>query len=120
MEIGEDQLEQAEDTASVISSLHQQVSNRQKQSDNFTDVQENVGVTAVKFDPTITSGVTFLYSPSSNIPEQELLTADFKQENTRLFNDENEVYIDTSTVSIFIPKGILDLAQKRKVCLKSF
>ncbi|PIK56358.1 hypothetical protein BSL78_06732 [Apostichopus japonicus] len=112
MEIGEDQLEQAEDTASVISSLDQQVSNKQKQSDNFTDVQENVGVTAVKFDPTITSGVTFLYLPSSNIPKEELLTADFKQENTRLFIDENEVYINTSTASIFIPKGILDLAQK--------
>ncbi|XP_071830277.1 adhesion G-protein coupled receptor G7-like [Apostichopus japonicus] len=110
MEVNERSLEQTVGSSSVIVSLEQQISNVQKNPNNFTDVQHNVGVQAVKLDPDITKAVTFINLPPSNTTGRDAVNADLAEENTRLFNDKQEVRTDNSTTSIYVPSMILELA----------
>ncbi|PIK59214.1 hypothetical protein BSL78_03853 [Apostichopus japonicus] len=110
MEVNERSLEQTVGSSSVIVSLEQQISNVQKNPNNFTDVQHNVGVQAVKLDPDITKAVTFINLPPSNTTGRDALNADLAEENTRLFNNKQEVRTDNSTTSIYVPSKILELA----------
>ncbi|PIK59212.1 hypothetical protein BSL78_03851 [Apostichopus japonicus] len=111
MEVDEDKLDETQGTSSVVNSLEQQVSNVQENPENFTDIQNNVGVQAVKLDPDITKAITFLNLPPNNITMQDALNADLSKENTRLYNDQQEVRTFNSTSSsIYVPSRILEIA----------
>lgn len=116
MEVERPQLEETDGSSSVINSLEQQISNVQKNPENFTDVQPNIGVKAVKLDPIITKAITFLNLPPSNKTGTDTLNADLTEENTRLYNNLEEVRSDKSTTSIYIPSRILELALNGNPC----
>ncbi|PIK56356.1 putative G-protein coupled receptor [Apostichopus japonicus] len=120
MEVEETKLDQSESTASVVISLEQQVSKVQENPENFTDVQDNVGVRAVKLDPDITNGVTFFNLSPFNGSKEEVLAADFETENTRLFNNDTEVQTGNSIASIYVPKAVLELTKKVRQHLMSW
>ncbi|XP_071830025.1 uncharacterized protein [Apostichopus japonicus] len=111
MEVDEDELgKETQGSSSVIISLEQQVSNVQENPGNFTDVQVNVGVQAVKVNPSITNAITFIsLSPTKNT-HQDVQNADLSEENTILHNDEREIQTDNSLTSIFVPSIILEQA----------
>lgn len=112
MEIDEEILDTTQETNSVVTSLEQQVTNVQQNPENFTEIENNVGVQAVKLDPHVTNAVTFVNFPPVNVVNGSVLSADLSEEYTELYNDVGEVEIPNSTSSIFIPRDILDLAQK--------
>lgn len=112
MEVDESQLEEAEDTHVVVVSLEQQVSNVQKNPDNFTEVEDNVGVKAVKIDPSVTDAITFVNLAPEDTEGSERLYADLAENNTVLFNNEEEVQKDNTITSIYLPPKILQLARE--------
>ncbi|PIK41196.1 putative tyrosine-protein kinase [Apostichopus japonicus] len=111
MEVDEDELgKETQGSSSVIISLEQQVSNVQENPGNFTDVQVNVGVQAVKVNPSITNAITFISLSPTNNTHQDVQNADLSEENTILHNDEREIQTDNSLTSIFVPSIILEQA----------
>ncbi|PIK59209.1 putative G-protein coupled receptor, partial [Apostichopus japonicus] len=111
IEIDEDELgKETQGSSSVIICLEQLVSNVQENPGNFTDVQANVGVQAVKVNPSITNAITFISLSPSNSTHQDVQNADLSEENTILHNDEREIQTDISLTSIFVPSIILELA----------
>lgn len=110
MEIEENELEQTEQSSSVVTSLEQQVSNVQKNPENFTDVQDNVGVQAVKLDPDITNGITFVNFWATDDTGQIIPNADLTEENTQLYNENQEIRRENTSASIHISSHVLELA----------
>ncbi|PIK59943.1 hypothetical protein BSL78_03098 [Apostichopus japonicus] len=109
MEVDESDLENSEGSSTVVNTLEEQVSNVQKNPENFTDVQDNVGVKAVKVDPVVTKAMTFVNLPPDYVDENEdILNADLTEESTMLYNNENEVQSEDCISSIFIPAKILE------------
>ncbi|KAJ8022428.1 Adhesion G-protein coupled receptor G4 [Holothuria leucospilota] len=112
MEIEEDTLANAGETSTVVVSLEQQVSNVQQNSDNFTEVVDNVGVKAVKIDPTITKAITFAnLSPAKGNNDGDFY-GDLTDEKTVLFNEEKEVKDENIVSSLYLPPKILQLAEE--------
>lgn len=88
MEVDESDLENSEGSSTVVNTLEEQVSNVQKNPENFTDVQDNVGVKAVKVDPVVTKAMTFVNLPPDYVDENEdILNADLTEESTMLYNN---------------------------------
>lgn len=109
MEVDESDLENSEGSSTVVNTLEEQVSNVQKNPENYTDVQDNVGVKAVKVDPVVTKAMTFVNLPPDYVDENEdILNADLTEESTMLYNNENEVQSEDCISSIFIPAKILE------------
>ncbi|KAJ8022333.1 Tolloid-like protein 2 [Holothuria leucospilota] len=112
MEVPEDTLAQAADTSSYVASLEKQVTNVHQNPDNFTEVQNNVGVKAVKLNPNVTKAITFINLSPFDLNKAERLSANLSDENTVLFNDEEEVKNENSSSSIYIPPKILQVANE--------
>ncbi|XP_071830067.1 adhesion G-protein coupled receptor G2-like [Apostichopus japonicus] len=110
MEVNETELVEADASTSVINSLEQQVSNVQENPENFTDVQDNVGVKAVKFDPELTKSITFINLIPEEFTGSDVLNTDLSEENAQLYNERSEVLLNRSASSIYIPSNILEIA----------
>ncbi|KAJ8022451.1 Adhesion G-protein coupled receptor G2 [Holothuria leucospilota] len=112
MEVDEAHLEDTGSAQTFIVSLERQISNLQKTgSENFTEVLSNVGVKAVKVDPSVTEAITFITVVSGDRNVSERLKTDLSDENTLLFNNVEEVKrengnsdLDKLPISFFIYK----------------
>lgn len=112
MEVDEIALEESESSTTLVTSLEHQVSNVQENPGNFTDIQNNVGVLAVKLDPINNNSITLVNVLPEGQDGNEIEYADLSKNNTQLYSYEKVV--KNSVSSIFVPTGILDLALEGK------
>ncbi|KAJ8022694.1 Adhesion G-protein coupled receptor G4 [Holothuria leucospilota] len=110
MQVDETTLEESGESITVVSSLEQQVSNVQQNPDNFTEVEDSVGVKAVKVDKNITRALTFLTLKPVEESDEQTQTNSLSEETTQLLNNENEIRLDNTTASLYLPPKIFEIA----------
>ncbi|KAJ8022249.1 Adhesion G-protein coupled receptor G4 [Holothuria leucospilota] len=110
MQVDETTLEESGESITVVSSLEQQISNVQQNPDNFTEVEDNVGVKAVKLNKNITKGLTFLTLKRVKESNEQTQTNSLSEDTTQLINNEKEIRLDNTTASLYLPPKIFEIA----------
>lgn len=88
-----------------IKSLERQMSNFHRNNGNFTQVENNIAIKAVKIDPDVTRNILFCTSIQRDVDK----LSDF---DIQLINNADESETGASTSSILIKRNVLEKARK--------
>lgn len=109
--VNENDLAEVDSGTSVTAALEQQISHVQKNPSNFTSIQENIGVEAVKFESNISKAITFVNLLAGDESKtKNCLNEDLSEERIRMYNNDTNVTIINSVTSISIPPKIIEMA----------
>ncbi|KAJ8022848.1 hypothetical protein HOLleu_37856 [Holothuria leucospilota] len=93
------------DSGRIISALERQVSNIQTSDGNFTNILQNVGVSAVKINP---NSVKISLNFANNFPENRtvILGSNIRDGETQVFENEADVPLMHTVSSISIQSNV--------------
>ncbi|XP_071830103.1 adhesion G protein-coupled receptor E3-like [Apostichopus japonicus] len=83
----------------IIASLELQISHVQKNGTNYSEIEDNVVVKALIFNPSIKKGLTLVKTHAND---------------TDTYSGENETRLDDTETSIYLPPEVIEEARKYK------